>query len=616
MKTQKVNLTSSNLSEEKLYELRKKLPEVFSEEKIDWDKLKTVLGENVDSSFEKFNFTWTGKVNAIKNVLIPSKATLKPDKKRSVDFDKSENLFIEGDNLEALKLLQKAYFEKIKMIYIDPPYNTGGDFVYKDNFTSPIKNYLEQTGQVDSEGNRLQTNKETSGRYHSDWLSMMYPRLKLAWNLLKEDGVIFISIDDNEVHHLRLILNEIFGEENFVAQFIWKSRQNKDNRNVTGVSVDHEYVLCYSKHNQYKAIKGSQRKTEQYNNPDNDPRGDWVSGNMVGMLPANLRPNCHYDLIDPNTKINYGKPKMGWRYDQNTMSRLIEENRIIFPPTPSGRPRRKVFLKELKDEFTNFSSIVGENIYTRHGTAEIEEIFGFRAMDFPKPSLLIEELIYQVSEADDIILDFFAGSGTTGHSVLSLNKNDNNKRKFILVQLPEKIDKKSEAYIKGYKTIADVCLDRISRVLNGFGKKPEKLKDGFKVFKLDNSNYVENQFEFDPEKDEKENEKLYKEYLAKSKQGSLFAKHNDIDVIYENIIKEGLNLNSKIEEKTIGKNKVNFVSDDSRELIICLDSKITPETVKELTGGAFKGKTFICIDNALTDSDKANLALNLELKTI
>jgi len=245
--TKKVNLTSSNLSEEKLLELRRILPEAFSEDKIDWEKLRTVLGDEVDARVEKFGFTWAGKSNAIKNVLIPSKATLAPAPDESVMFDESENLFIEGDNLEVLKLLQKAYFEKVKMIYIDPPYNTGGDFVYKDNFASPVKNYLEQTGQVDSEGNKLSTNKETSGRFHSDWLSMMYPRLKLAWNLLRDDGVIFVSIDDNEVHHLRMLLDEIFGEENFLATFIWKKKGTSTNVEGASVSALTEYIVAYEK---------------------------------------------------------------------------------------------------------------------------------------------------------------------------------------------------------------------------------------------------------------------------------------------------------------------------------------------------------------------------------
>lgn len=612
---QKAERESLNIKDSLFEMLKASVPEALSEGKVNWDKLRRALGEHLDISADKFNFAWAGKSQAITSVLIPSKATLRPDKKRSVKFDESENLFIEGDNLEVLKLLQKSYFEQVKMIYIDPPYNTGNDFVYEDDFKSPLRNYLEQSGQVDGEGNRLSTNTQASGRFHSDWLNMMYPRLKLAWNLLQHDGVIFVSIDDNEVDHLRMMLDEIFGQENWVATFIWKSRQNKDNRNVTGVSVDHEYVICYSKDNQYRAIRGMERKKDQYSNPDNDPRGDWSSANMVGILPQNLRPNCHYDLIDPKTGINYGKPRMGWRYGLRTMNRLIRENRIIWPSSKNGRPRRKVYLKELKNRFTNFSSIIGDNIYTRNGTAEIEEIFGFRAIDFPKPVTLIKELINQVTEDQDIVFDFFAGSGTTAHAVLVQNQEDGGNRKFIMVQMPEPTDTKSEAYKAGFKTIADIANERIRRVIKGYGDhKP--IDDGFKIFKLDKSNYYDNLFEYDPEKTDEENEKAFKNYLNKAQETLSLAKMNEIDIVYENIIKEGLNLNAKIEEIKIGKSQAYRITDTERELFICLDEKLTDSAIDILTAKEYKEKIFVCFDRALSDSDKANLALNLTLKTI
>jgi adenine-specific DNA-methyltransferase len=268
------------------------------------------------------------------------------------------NVFIEGENLEVLKVLQKSYFGKIKMIYIDPPYNTGNDsFIYPDKFSETKDEYLKRIGDLSEEGYLLKEgffrkNSKDGGHYHSNWLTMMYPRLYIARNLLKDDGVIFISIDDNEVHNLRMIMNEIFGEENFIAQFIWKSRLNKDNRNVTGASIDHEYILSYG-----RRLRGSERKLEQYQNPDNDPRGPWTSGNMVGLLPEDQRPNCHFNLINPKTKNNYGKPKMGWRYDKNTMKKLIDDDKIIWPAKSTGRPRRKLFLTELKDEYTGYSSI-------------------------------------------------------------------------------------------------------------------------------------------------------------------------------------------------------------------------------------------------------------------
>ena len=331
--------------------LKKESPEVFTEGNVDLEKSKRVLGATINDSRERYGLSWAGKSDCFRQIQQSIKGkTLIPCREESVNFDTSKNLFIEGDNLQVLKLLQRVYHGKVKMIYIDPPYNTGSDsFVYPDRFKEKLDEYQKRAGIKDDEGNWIgdvpfHKNTKDNGHYHSNWISMMYPRLFLARQLLRDDGVIFVSIDDNEVHNLRLIMDEIYGEENFVATFIWKSRQNKDNRNLTGASIDHEYMICYSKNNQQKALKGSERKIEQYTNPDNDPRGPWASGNMVGLLPENLRPNCHYDLIRPDTKINYGKPKMGWRYDKNTMRKLIEENRILWPRTSAGRPRRKVFM--------------------------------------------------------------------------------------------------------------------------------------------------------------------------------------------------------------------------------------------------------------------------------
>src|SRR5690606_35067800 len=342
--------------QEKINALRQVLPEVFSEGKIDWEKLKAALGENINFSNERYVLNWAGKSDAFKVLQMPTTKTLIPSKEESVNFDETQNIFIEGENLEVLKVLQKSYFGKVKMIYIDPPYNTGNDsFIYPDKFSESKADYEKRVGDKDEEGymtkdGMFKKNSKENGQYHSNWLNMMMPRLYLAKNLLRQDGVIFVSIDDNEVHNLRLLMNEIFGEENFVGQLIWKSRQNKDNRNITGLSIDHEYVLCFSKSNNERVLKGAERKVEQYSNPDNDLRGEWVSGNMVGLLPQELRPNCHYDLINPDTGINYGKPKMGWRYDSNTMSRLIKEKRIIWPENKDGRPRRKVFLSEVSSD--------------------------------------------------------------------------------------------------------------------------------------------------------------------------------------------------------------------------------------------------------------------------
>lgn len=430
---------------------------------IDFDLLRQELSAHlVDGPRERYRLDWPGKREALLAANAPIAKSLRPCRNESVDFDNTENLFIEGDNLDALKLLQETYLGKVKMIYIDPPYNTGNDFIYADNFAESADDYLLESGQKDEQGNRLVANTDSNGRFHSDWLSMMYSRLKLARNLLRDDGVIFISIDDGEVSSLRRLCDEIFGQDKYIADLIWKSRQNKDNRTQNGVSVDHEYVVTYG-----VSLRGDERDLSGYSNPDCDPRGDWTSANMVGLATADRRPNLHYNLTNPNTGITYECPPMGWRYDRKTMGRLIAEQRILWPSDPSGRPRRKSFASEFSSNRTGFSSIIGSGIYTRNGTADVVEVFGYRAMDFPKPVQLVLELVRQGTQGDDLILDFFAGSATTAHAVMQLNAEDGGKRKFIMVQLPEACDEKSEAYKAGYKTIAEISKERIRRA----GKK-------------------------------------------------------------------------------------------------------------------------------------------------
>ena len=473
----KVNLTSPNLSEEKVLELRHILPEVFSENTIDWEKLRTVLGDEIDARIEKFSFTWAGKSNAIKNVLIPSKATLNPVPDESVKFDESENLFIEGDNLEVLKLLQKAYFEKVKMIYIDPPYNTGGDFVYKDNFAAPVKNYLEQTGQVDSEGNKLSTNKETSGRFHSDWLSMMYPRLKLAWNLLRDDGVIFVSIDDNEVHHLRMVMDEIFGGENFVATVVWKRKRGRDN-SARWFSKSHEYLLVYAKelfNFNTNFLELDEETKEAYKNQDNDERGSY---RMLGIWARGTQGGVKYDFTDKNGQYF---PERLWLVSKQNLEKLDKENKLI---VRGDNIYRKLFLSENQGKIPE--TIWDNTSNAANAADEIKNIFSKIIFDTPKPIPYIQEMLKIATSDDDIILDFFAGSATTAHAVMAQNKEDNSNRKWILVQLPEKVDEKSEAYIAGYKTIADIAKERIRRAA-----KKLDAQDGFKVFRLAESNYPE-----------------------------------------------------------------------------------------------------------------------------
>ena len=354
-----------------------------------------------------YGLVWEDKSEKVEERMQEELPVLKEVKKRALiskDKDAPNHILIEGDNLEALTTLAYTHAGRIDVIYIDPPYNTGNkDFVYNDKFINPDDEYK-----------------------HSKWLSFMSRRLRIAKQLLSDKGVIFISIDE-------LLCDEVFGETQFISQFIWHSRQNKDNRNISGVSIDHEYIICYSKSNALRFFKGTERKIEQYSNPDNDPRGLWTSANMVGLATKEARPNLHYDLINPFNGINYGCPDKGWRYDKNTMSRLIKEERIIWPKDSKGRPRKKSFLNELSDILPGFSSLIQEGIYTNVATKEIKNIFNDNRFSFPKPTELISQLIQQVSNKYSTVLDFFAGSGTTLHATMQLNAEDGGHRQCILV---------------------------------------------------------------------------------------------------------------------------------------------------------------------------------------
>jgi adenine-specific DNA-methyltransferase len=468
--------------------LRILFPEAFVEGKINFDKLRATLGAAAESGPGRFNFSWAGKDDAVRLLQTPTCGTLLPRPNESVNFETTGNVFIQGDNLEVLKILFKPYFGRVKVIYIDPPYNTGQDFVYPDNYADPLKAYLQLTGQIDSEGNLLTSNPETSGRYHSAWLSMMYPRLFMARQLLREDGVIFISIDDHEVHHLRLVMNEIFGEENFLACFVWQRRQVSDNRNLTNVSTDHEYVLAYSQGS--GTLIGTAKDLTKYSNPDDDPRGPWMSDNLTGLANRAQRPNLHYDVVNPETGKSYPPlPSRGWAYDRKAMTKLISEGRILWPAKEDGRPRLKRFLNEIRSQFTGFSSIQDFG-YTTDGTRTIEELFGEKIISFPKPVELPKKLCAQAtsSSGEEIVLDFFAGSCTTAQSVMELNRADGGNRRFICVQLPEPTNHKE------FRTIAEIGKERIRRLIVKMKGESEQLlaldgrgsiEDlGFKVFDL------------------------------------------------------------------------------------------------------------------------------------
>ena len=614
---------SQTPQEERIKILQSLMPEVFDEGKIDWEKLKATLGEEVNFANERYVLNWAGKSDAFRIMQQPTSATLVSCREESVDFDHTENIFIEGENMEVLKVLQKSYFGKVKMIYIDPPYNTGNDsFIYPDKFSETKEEYMRRVGDKDEEGymtreGMFRKNSKENGQYHSNWLNMMMPRLYLAKSLLREDGVIFVSIDDNEVHNLRLLMNEIFGEENFVCQFIWHSRQNKDNRNINGVSNDHEYILCYAKQNTERIFVGTERKTEQYTNPDNDPRGPWTSANMVGLATADARPNLHYDLINPIDGVNYGCPAKGWRYDRNTMARLIEEKRILWPENPNGRPRKKAFLSELSDNLPGFSSIIVEGIYTNTATKEIANMFGGFWFDFPKPTGLIKQLLSQIVQDDEIILDFFAGSATTAHAVMQLNKEDGGHRKYICVQLPELCDEKSEAYKAGYKTIAEISKERIRRAgakirvemeaeqakrKEQFEFEEDKAVEmpdlGFKVFRLSDSNFKQwSMLRGSQLRIWKERQRDFLNPVANHAEVS--------NMVYELMLKSGQSLNSKIVHQD-----GMYIINDGR-LLLLLEEKVTEETKWKVL--ALHPQKVIALDNLFEGNDqlKTNTALQM-----
>lgn len=561
---------SLDIVNENIQALQTIFPEAFTEGKVDFEALRQLLGDAVDEEEEKYGLNWFGKKKARQIALTSSTGTLRPCPEESVDWDTTQNLFIEGDNLEVLKLLQKSYANQVKMIYIDPPYNTGKEFIYPDKFQDNLDTYLRYTGQKGEEGVKTSSNTESSGRYHTNWLNMMYPRLKLARNLLRDDGIIFISIDDGEVARLKNVCDEIFGEENFIGQFAWKSRVSEDTRARTGLSSDHEYIVCYRRI-EGVALRGVEKDLNKFKNPDHDKRGPWRSADMTGLATKDKRPNLHYDLINPKTNINYGCPPKGWRFEKSSMAKRIEEDRVLWPSSIDGRPRQKLFLNEMDSIYKNISSVI-QSPSTSDGTKETNSLLGSGIFDFPKPSKLIELFIQQsTGEEEEIILDFFAGSCSSAHAVLNYNKNDNRNRKFIMVQLPEPCEENSEAFKAGFKTIPDIGKERIRRVAEKIKKdNPDYEGDlGFKVFKLDSSNIRA----WDPDRNDLEGTLLqHTEHLVPGR--------TEEDILYELLLKRGVDLTVPIEQKEIAGKTVYSIGYGI--LFACLDSAISGDEVEEL----------------------------------
>jgi len=490
-----VSATSGDVLEAQIKSLRQLFPEVFVEGKIDFEKLKVTLGGAAESGPGRFNFSWAGKDDAVSLLLTPSQGTLVPCKEQSVNFESTSNAFVEGDNLEVLKLLFKAYFGRVKLIYIDPPYNTGQDFVYPDNYTNPLKTYLQITGQVDAEGNLLSSNPETSGRYHSTWLSMMYPRLFLARQLLKENGLISVSIDDHEVHHLRILMNEIFGEENFVATCVWQKRYSRENRGIIGDV--HEYLVFYARDIEVLArtrnlLPMDEESEAVYKNPNNDPRGRWRG---IPMTAQGFRPNQMYKIVTPTGVTHEPPPGRCWSMIEPEFLKLKKAGRIWFGADGNGQPNVIRYLSEVEG-LVPWTWWPHEEVgHTDEAKKEIYEILGKdEAFDTPKPVRLMKRVLEIGTKDDDneIVLDFFAGSGTLAQAVLELNHQNGGNRKFLLVQLPEPTGSRDLA------TIADIGKKRIRTVIERLREDAGSKLDlagvkaredlGFKVFKLASPN--------------------------------------------------------------------------------------------------------------------------------
>jgi adenine-specific DNA-methyltransferase len=612
MPKQPVAKTTPVLTDDQLEALRSLMPQVFTEGRIDPEKLRLTLGDLADERPERYSFSWAGKRDAIRLLQVPSRATLIPTRDESLDFDTTQNLFIEGDNLEVLKLLYQPYFGRVKMIYIDPPYNTGNDFVYPDNFADPLDTYLKLTGQKDSDGNLLTSNPETGGRYHSAWLSMMYPRLFLARQLLREDGVIFVSIDDHEVHNLRLLMNELYGEENFVACVVWQKRTSPDARLALGAA--HDYILVFARSlEMFKAAMNllplNEERLKEYKNPDNDPRGAWASRDITGQT-GHATPSQFYELTTPSG-IKYLPPSgRCWTMTKKSYERLVEDGRIWFGSDGKSRPRLKLFLSESegKSSWTWWTNKeVGHN---QEATKEVNELFGIAdVFDNPKPVRLLKRIVQLATEGqdEDIVLDFFAGSCTSAQAVLELNREDGGNRRFIMVQLPEPTGKKQ------FPTIAEIGKERIRRVVARMKKaregqmpldNPEDL--GFKVFKLARSNY-------------KQWDGTQPDTDAYARQAELFADPlvagwQPENVLYEVALKEGYGLNVQLEETAVKDVQRVTDPDKGQSFYLTLAGKIVLKDLHPLD--LKKDDLFICRDAALDDEAAANLALQCRLKTI
>ena len=590
---EKMDLASANLVAERIEQLKQLLPEVATEGGIDFDKLRLVLGEEVDEGNERYAFTWPGKTDAIRQSQTPSTATLRPCPEESVNWDETENLYIEGDNLEVLKLLQHSYHGRAKLIYIDPPYNTGHDFVYKDRFEDTIDNYVMQTGIAD------QSNADTSGRFHSDWCSMIYPRLKLARELLCENGIVVISIDDNEVRNLRFICDEIFGEDNFIASFVWQKRTSPDMRKI--ISAAHEYLVVYAKDSDDRTCVGQipydENDMERYKNPDNDPNGPWISTDCTAQAGHGTAAQF-YDMVTPAGRVVKLGSGLCWRYTREKMDEEIAAGHIWFGADGNGVPRKKTYLKDMtgKNAWTWLPHAdVG---HTQEATKELKALFdGLLPFDFPKPTRLLSRVLQIGSYKDSLVVDLFSGSASLIDAIFKINESDGGNRRFIAIQLPEQTGEKSAARAAGYETITSVGQERIRRAgaktadeideankQLRLGETPKPIPDiGFRVLKLDESG------------------------IERPKPGELLLDvvkpdRSDEDIIFEMMLRWGLELTLPIEKVNAAGYPCYSVA--YGELVCCLADGLNMQALDAIAD--MEPRRVLMLDRILDDTTKLN----------
>ena len=611
---EKLNIITAEMAEKNIEMLGQMFPNCLTEKKnddgkiakaIDLDKLRQELADSVvEGPEERYQFTWPDKRNAIRLANAPTTKTLRPCREESVDFDNTQNLYIEGDNLDVLKILRENYLGKIKMIYIDPPYNTGNDFVYNDDFSRTSSEYIAESGQFDSDGNRLVLNTESNGRFHTDWLNMMYPRLKVAKDLLSDDGVIFISIDDNEVDNLRKLCDEVLGEVNFVAQIVWQKIHSIKN-DAKFFSDNHEYALLYARDKsnyRVQLLPRTESMNERYKNLDNDPRGPWQSGDLVA---SGERSAGHFIVTSPKTGKQFDVPQgKHWVYSEANLKAMIDDNRIWFGADGNSFPRKKRFLTEVQDGRTPSTIWLSEEVgHNQSATREVKLLFDDnKYFDFPKPVDYILQMLQVASVKDSLILDFFSGSATTAHAVMQLNAEDGGNRKFIMVQLPEMTDEKSGAYKAGYKNICEIGKERIRRagkkVKEEAGLQGQNLDIGFRVLKLDSAN-------------EKEVKRTPSEVPVE--QGLFDAMLDDMvenikedrtpeDLLFQVLPMCNLPLSCKIETKEID-GKCVFVVEEGY-LVACLDENINEEVITTIA--KMKPYYFVMRDSSLATDNVAD----------